>query len=307
MKSLEIKNKNFVKNTKCPICKSVNFIKISNIKHNIKQLNGIFDLLRCNSCLHRFLSKFPRDKFLKDLYKKDSQLVFGGAHEELKGKGEFIKNKFKKIMPYKDHWIFKYIDKSKKGKYFELGPGLCRLYKTFFENGWTCQGLELRSFIKGPGIKTKMEKISSQNDVVAALDVLEHVVNPIKYLTSINKKMKKNGKIFLTFPHSESFKSRLLKDRWSMVVPLSHIHFFSKKSSEVMLTKSGFKILFIKEFSFVEPRRLIRNTLKLPFLVLKDIFCLNIKNIFFRFFETFLNILDLLKGDQIEIVAYKIK
>ena len=43
MKSLEIKNKNFVKNTKCPICKSVNFIKISNIKHNIKQLNGIFD------------------------------------------------------------------------------------------------------------------------------------------------------------------------------------------------------------------------------------------------------------------------
>ena len=73
-----------------------------------------------------------------------------------------------------------------------------------------------------------MEKISSQNDVVAALDVLEHVVNPIKYLTSINKKMKKNGKIFLTFPHSESFKSRLLKDRWSMVVPLSHIHFFSK-------------------------------------------------------------------------------
>ena len=307
MNNLRINKINFIKTTRCPICKSVNLIKIGNIKHNIKQLNGIFDLLRCNWCSHRFLSKFPRDKLLKDLYKKDSPLVFGGTHEELKGKGEFINNKFKKIMPYKDHWIFRYIDKSKKGKYFEIGPGLCRLYKTFFENGWTCQGLELRSFIKGPGIKTKMEKINYQNDVVVAFDVLEHVVNPIKYLTSINKKMRKKGKIFLTFPHSESFKSRLLKDKWSMVVPLSHIHFFSKKSSEVMLMKSGFKILFIKEFSLVEPRRLIRNTLKLPFLILQDIFCLRIKNIFFRFFETFLNILDLLNGDQIKIVAYKIK
>ena len=157
------------------------------------------------------------------------------------------------------------------------------------------------------------------NDETSSLQ--EKSVN-IKYIEDTAKNNKANLKVYPCSITDEGalnkiFKDEqpnilvhaasLVKDRWSMVVPLSHLHFFSKKSSEVMLTKSGFKILFIKEFSFVEPRRLIRNTLKLPFLVLQDIFSLNIKNILFRFFETFLNILDLLKGDQIKIVAYKIK
>ena len=45
-----------------------------------------------------------------------------------------------------------------KGRFFEVGPGLCRLYKTFLLKGWTCQGLEPRSFVKLKGIKNKEGK-----------------------------------------------------------------------------------------------------------------------------------------------------
>ena len=72
-----------------------------------------------------------------------------------------------------------------------------------------------------------------------------------------------------------------------------------------MLEKAGYKILVIKDYSFVELRRLIRNIIKLPIFVLKDIFKLNFKNIFYRFIELFLNFLDLINGDQLKVIAKK--
>ena len=47
----------------------------------------------------------------------------------------------------------------------------------------------------------------------------------------------------MTFPNAESFKSKILKDKWSMVAPLGHVNFFSKKSVKIMFMKSGFETL----------------------------------------------------------------
>ncbi len=290
---------------KCPICKSKSLFVISNIKSKIKDIGSKFNLIKCIDCSHRVISKVPRENFLKHLYMNDSPLVFGGVHSELKLKKDFIAGNFEKVEPYQNHWIFNYISK-KKGNYFELGPGLCRLYKTFYEMGWKCQGLELRSFIEAPGIKNNFKKIDNKKDVAVAFDVLEHVIDPIKYLKIIKKKIKKGGKIFLTFPNSDSFKSRILKDKWAMVAPLAHIHYFSEQSTKIMLEKSGFEILFIKDFSYVVTRRLIRNILKLPLLFIKDLINLDFKNIINRLIEAFLNILDLIKGDQFKVVAQKV-
>ena len=288
----------------CPICNSIKIFKVNNIKSNIKEIKDTFDLIKCQDCSHRFISKIPDQIELNKLYEIDSPLVFGGTIHELNQKKNFIKNNFEDIEPQFNHWIFDYIDQN-QGSYLELGPGLCRLYKTFYLKGWKCQGLEQRSFIKINGIKKDIKDIENNNDVVAAIDVLEHLVDPIEMLKKINSKIKKGGKIFLTYPHSESFKSKILKDRWSMVSPLAHIHYFSKKSTKIMLEKAGYKILVIKDYSFVELRRLIRNIIKLPIFVLKDIFKLNFKNISYRFIELFLNILDLINGDQLKVIAKK--
>ena len=288
----------------CPICNSIKIFKVNNIKSNIKEIKDTFDLIKCQDCSHRFISKIPDQIELNKLYEIDSPLVFGGTIHELNQKKNFIKNNFEDIEPQFNHWIFDYIDQN-QGSYLELGPGLCRLYKTFYLKGWKCQGLEQRSFIKINGIKKDIKDIENNNDVVAAIDVLEHLVDPIEMLKKVNSKIKKGGKIFLTYPHSESFKSKILKDRWSMVSPLAHIHYFSKKSTKIMLEKAGYKILVIKDYSFVELRRLIRNSIKLPIFILKDIFKLNFKNIYHRFIELFLNFLDLINGDQLKVIAKK--
>ena len=295
----------FNKLKKCPICESKSLVFVSKIHSDIKKVGSKYDLLKCKNCLHRVISEIPKENFLKNLYKNESSMVIGDRHNQSRLKQKFIDGRFSKVMSDKKHWVLDYVD-IKKGNYFELGPGFCNLYKRFHEMGWKCQGVELRSFIKAPGIKKDINKISNNHSNVAvALDVLEHVSDPIKYLKNINKKLKKGGKIFLTFPHSESYKSKILKDRWLMVSPLSHLHYFSMQSTKIMLRKSGFKIFLIKDFSLIQPRRLIRNFLKLPLLFLKDIFGFNFKKIFLRIEETMVNFLDLLKGDQLKVIAIK--
>lgn len=291
----------------CPICESSNIFKISAIKSNIKELeelNEVFDLMKCSSCQHRFISKIPSQSELDSLYEIDSPIVFGKTDYNQLQKKKFIRSNYEGIAPDNNHWIFRYI-KIDSGKYFELGPGLCSLYKAFQLKGFKCQGLEPRSFVQIEGLKKKIQDIDNDNDIVVAFDVFEHLADPVDYLKKISYRTKKNGLIFLTYPNSESFKSRILKDKWQMVSPLAHIHFFSEKSSKILLEKCNFQPVLIQDYSFVEPRRLIRNFLKLPIFILKDIFQLKIKNIPSRFAEITLNVLDLIKGDQLKVIAKK--
>ena len=105
----------------------------------------------------------------------------------------------------------------------------------------------------------------------------------------------------------KSFKSKILKDKWSMVAPLCHVNFFSKKSVKIIFMKSGFETLVLKDVSLVDPRRLVRNLLKLPFKGLKDIIFLKFNSLFQRFGEFFMNCLDLINGDQLIVVGKKIQ
>ena len=301
----KLKKNYFKKVIKCPICNSKKIKMISNIQSHIKEIDNFFDMMQCKNCLHRCLSKLPTDSYLTSLYKSGSHLLSFNEREKLQEHKTFVKKKFKQIVPYENHWILKYINIKKRGKYFELGPGLCGMYKTFYSKGWNCQGLEPNSIIKAPGIKRKINQINGKADIIVAFDVLEHVADPLKYLKLLNTKLKKGGKIFLTFPNAESFKSKILKDKWSMVAPLGHVNYFSKKSVQIMFMKSGFDTLILKDFSLVNPSRLIKNFFKLPFKCLRDILLLKFNSFFQRLGEFLMNCLDLINGDQLKVVGKK--
>ena len=301
MKNLQLKKVNY-----CLICKSPNLKRILLIKNemmNFRIKKKLF-LLECKSCLHRTFSYIPSDSQLIKAYANNDPIIVPDTNKNNLKKPN--KYNFYKIEHLKKHWIFKYVDLNKKKNYFELGPGGLNLYKTFHSKGWKCCGIEPNLFTKTPGIKKNFKEINFKADVSVATDVLEHVNDPVFYLKKINGIMKKNGKIFLTFPHSQSFKSIYLKAKWSMIAPFGHVNFFSKNSTNIMLEKSNFKLLLVEDFSYVEPKRLVRNILRLPLYFIKDLFFFNFKNSFQKIEETILNILDLINGDQLRAVAVKL-
>ena len=291
---------NLLNTVNCPICKEKKFSDLGKINNCHPDLKNLFNLLECINCKHWFLSKMPKNNFLNELYNNNSTYVYGKDHV-VNFKKDLKSESFEE-----SHWIFKYMKNEKKGSYLEVGPGNCKLLKTFRNHGWHCEGLELAKWIKIEGVTNDITKLSKKNkNVLVFHDVLEHVIDPLHFLREFSNQQNSGDKLFLAFPNSSSFKAKILKTKWSMVVPLAHLNFFSINSKKILLEKSGYKPLIIKEASFVVLRKLIRNIIRLPITLVKDLIKLDIKTALNRFPEIFLNILDLLKGDQLNVIGIK--
>ena len=67
-------------------------------------------------------------------------------------------------------------------------------------------------------------------DVVTAIEVIEHTIDPLAELRTIRKLLRSGGLLFLTTGNAEPFASRLL--RWPYIVPEIHVSFFEPRTLE---------------------------------------------------------------------------
>ncbi len=75
-------------------------------------------------------------------------------------------------------------------------------------------------------------------DVVTAIEVLEHIENPLETLRSILSFLKPGRLFFYTTGNARPFRNRLLK--WPYVVPEVHISFFEPETLARALSTAGF-------------------------------------------------------------------
>ena len=291
---------------KCPICNGGKFTNHGTVNGIHPDLLKLCKLLECKNCKHWFLSKMPKKKFIENLYKKSSEYVFNKEFISNIKKKTFFTKALKSEKLNINHWIFKFMEDYKKGNYLEIGPGNCTLLKTFRKFGWHCEGLELQKVLKIKGVHIDIKKISKKKkNIIVFHDVLEHVDDPISVLKKFSKQQKSGDKLFLAYPNSSSFKAKILKTKWEMVAPLAHLNFFSIDSTKILLKKCGYHPHLIKESSFVVLKKLLRSIVRLPLTFLLDILHLRILCAFKQIPEIILNILDMIKGDQMHVIGIK--
>jgi 2-polyprenyl-3-methyl-5-hydroxy-6-metoxy-1,4-benzoquinol methylase len=76
-------------------------------------------------------------------------------------------------------------------------------------------------------------------DVVTAIEVIEHTLDPLAELRRIRRLLKPGGLLFLTTGNAAPFSSDL--QRWSYIVPEIHVSFFEPDTLERALVQSGFR------------------------------------------------------------------
>jgi SAM-dependent methyltransferase len=82
------------------------------------------------------------------------------------------------------------------------------------------------------------EEKHSSFDVVTAIEVLEHTIDPVAELRHIRQLLRPGGLLLLTTGNAAPFTSHLLD--WSYVVPEIHVSFFEPITLERALSVSGF-------------------------------------------------------------------
>lgn len=76
-------------------------------------------------------------------------------------------------------------------------------------------------------------------DVITAIEVVEHVVDPVPCLRQLARCLKPGGLLFLTTGNARPWRGRV--ERWSYAVPEIHVSLFEPQSLAEALTRAGLR------------------------------------------------------------------
>ena len=87
-------------------------------------------------------------------------------------------------------------------------------------------------------------------DVVCLWDTIEHLRDPHLYVEKISRHTKRGALLAITTGDVESFVARTKKERWRIIHPPTHLHYFSRTTLKQLLDKCGFDVISSRHCGF---------------------------------------------------------
>lgn len=110
--------------------------------------------------------------------------------------------------------------------------------------GYRAEGIDLFLPEENPeaGLRRSgLETIASGTyDIVAALNVAEHLVAPREFFSHVLRVLRRPGVLLLSCPNGASLARRLYRERWIHAAPEEHLLFWTPASLTSMLRAIGF-------------------------------------------------------------------
>lgn len=238
----------------CPLCGSKNTelwrkgniesVKVEEFKITDYRYGKHWNLLRCKDCHFIFSNPFPPTEISK-IYERVEDPEYVEEEEGRSGNFKSILKTLKKIV-------------ETGGPFLDVGCATGIMMNLARKEGWDVHGVELSSWAveearKRYGLevlKGDFLTIDFPEDffkVVALIDIIEHVSNPVKTVEKVWRLLGKGGICVVVTPDVMSLTARLMGGKWWHFRP-AHIGFFSKESLSYLLLSKGFEIVKFKRY-----------------------------------------------------------
>lgn len=199
-------------------------------------LSETFAIKECAICGHWLTEVDVTPEFLGGLYALGSPSVLGeGAELSYTEGAENLEVASDK------NWIVERLHDEIPSNFLEVGPGGGSLIRKFRLLGWNVYGVDPGQYFNDAKIVPSVNALPQGElfDVAVLKDILEHTANPWTELQQYASLLAPGAKIFMTFPWSESREAKKMGSAWTMVRPIGHLHYFSKKSADLLLQSIG--------------------------------------------------------------------
>jgi len=210
-----------------------------------------FSYVKCQGCGLVFLSPRPDAKEVLQFYEPD---YYGGNPEKFRSGLEtlrlfFARNRMRRVQ--------KFFPSS--GKALDIGCGKGTFLQMLQQEGWECHGTELTaesaSRASRLGISVSVGQINEKRfpphsfDLITLWQVLEHLREPMKTLTTITHLLKKGGILAISTPNIDSLQAEVGKGQWFHLDPPRHLYLYSPRTLEQMMRSFGFRLQKLHHFS----------------------------------------------------------
>ena len=240
--------------TKCPLCKSEQFINHLVVKdHAISKES--FIICECQNCNLWFTNPRPTEKNIATYYNNPSYI---SHQDKSKNLTDLVYKTVRKYtLNQKLNWIN--TRQSSKGKLLDYGCGVGLFVKECTNNGWETYGMEPNE--KAATYATDNNEVSiipdfeglkkkKKFDVITLFHVLEHIHKLNKTIDILLNRLKKRGILFIAVPNRESFDATLFKENWAALDVPRHLYHFNKSSMEYLTDKHNCRIVDILPMKF---------------------------------------------------------
>ncbi len=284
-----------LKNRSCPVCSSNDSVqigkprRIDHIFSSIKDIN-VSDcyIVQCKHCSLFYVKPFPffSTQLLEIIYSNDNNYF-----QELTSKMEYVihyantERRFEKIEQYSKRPIKNYL---------EIGCGQGFGLQSAKKRGWIVFGQDVspdfaRIVKEKVGINILVGQLQQDSykeemfDVIYIDSVLEHVPNPLEYLSLVRRFLAPHGLVYLILPNEGSIPNTLMdivlklkgSKTTSRMMPFSepyHILGFTKKAIKQLAGSVGLHVEFlIRKYSYNHIDR-YKHSFSYPRFIKRNIF-----------------------------------
>ena len=228
----------------CTLCdKNSQLHSCYNITTNIDFVPGFNPIRKwkiCKDCNHIFAENYPKN--LQEILSTTSPDQHINPNIHLL---PILGNKLSEVKKF-----------TKGNKLLEVGTGAGELTSVAKELLFDITGIDIRpTYAKNVSkmLDIPIYSVDFMNfktddlfDIIILGDVLEHVPNPIKMLEKVYNFLNKEGVVWISTPNFESAFSYMMKDKDPMWRVCEHLNYFSYRSLQKILEKTGFKTVDYK-------------------------------------------------------------
>jgi SAM-dependent methyltransferase len=200
---------------------------------------ALADIVRCGSCGHMQLERFPDDAELAEAYARSWSEDYVGEEAGQRATARAVLERLERHVP--------------RGRLLDLGSWVGFLLAEARDRGWEVQGVE-PSGVASAFARDRLGVEVVTADLLAAElppgsfqavvlgDVIEHLPRPGEALDRIAALLAPGGAVCMMLPDAGSRLARLMGPRWWSVIP-THVQYFTRASMRTLLARHDYGVL----------------------------------------------------------------
>lgn len=194
---------------------------------------------KCLKCHLTQVNPLPSIKQVNALYRGDYWKSLSSYGKQFSTHEKYFQKKINDIKKYK-----------LSGRLLDIGCALGSLLKIAKKEGFKSEGLDISDFAvkqcKSFGLTATQGiildiKKKKYYDIITAFEVIEHELDPLSTIKTINQLLKKDGLFVMTVPDSGTLIGKIMGPKWFGYRNKEHIFHFTFESLRLLLKKGDFK------------------------------------------------------------------